>query len=123
VAANIQVERNGPTQTNSLLYDDPDDPPWLLNSRLAVLVNATDSAPIAMAPNVSRVRIAIPQTIAPINVAYARATRTAAINATGAGIMAINELATFFVVLSGVIPITTGCVSPNTRRAITVNAI
>jgi hypothetical protein len=37
--------------------------------------------------------------------------------------MAINELATLFVVLSGVIPITAGRVSPDTGRAIAVDPI
>jgi hypothetical protein len=92
-------------------------------SGLAVFVSATNSAAIAIAPNICRVRIAIPQPITPNVVAYARPTRSAAIDAAGAGVMAVHKLAALFVVLSGVIPITAGCVSPDTGRAIAVDPI
>jgi hypothetical protein len=92
-------------------------------SGLGVYVNAANSAPIAIAPNICRARIAIPQTIAPKDVAYARPTWSATVNAAGAGVMAVHKLAALLVVLSGVIPITAGRVSPDTGRTIAVVAV
>jgi hypothetical protein len=92
-----------------------------LVARLPILVNANGISPSAVAPH--GVRIAILQPITPNVVAYARPTRSAAIDAAGAGVMAVHKLAALFVVLSGVIPITAGCVSPDTGRAIAVDPI
>jgi hypothetical protein len=100
---------------------------------LPIVGNATEISPVAITPKVVVAPIAnhqivivhipaITQSIAP-NVANASASRTTSINAAVARIVAINELATFFVVLSGVIPITTGGVAPDAGRAITLDAI
>jgi hypothetical protein len=66
---------------------------------------------------------AITLSIAPNNVANARAARATPINASVARIVAIYKLAAFFVVMPVIITIATACVSPNTGRAITVDAI
>jgi hypothetical protein len=56
---------------------------------------------------------AITLSIAPNNVANARAARTTSINASVACIVAIYKLAAFFVVMPVIITIATACVSPN----------
>jgi len=99
---------------------------WLVatnpaTSGLTALVSAADSAAITIAPRIVIITTTI--AVTPNDIVDAGAARSAAINAPVAGIMAIDELATLFVVVSGVIPITTGCVSPNAGRAIAVKTI